>query len=139
MIITLILIALFITSFMLFVFRESDFFGGCSIVTGLTLAVIGMVQIISNCPAVARSTRLELTQRITSLNSTYEILYKEYKENSNSYVFTAIEQYNSDVTRYKVTVETSQMSLKNPWISWFVCHAYKEFSVDAVSYINLEN
>ena len=139
MIITLILITLFIASFVLFVLKEYEFFGGCAIVTGLALVVIGLVQIINNCPAVVRSTKLELTQRIASLNNTYEILYKEYKENSNSYVFTAIEQYNDDVTNYKITVETSQMSLKNPWTSWFVCHAYKDFSVDAVSYIILEN
>ena len=104
MIITLILIALIIVSIILFVVRESDFFGGCAIVTGVVLGVIGLVQIINNCPAVARSTRLELTQKIAYLNNTYEILYKEYKENSNSYVFTAIEQYNSDVNRFKTTV-----------------------------------
>jgi len=44
-------------------------------------------------------------------------------------------EYNEKVKDYKTDIAKSKHRLDNPWINWFVCPVYNEFTGEEVRYI----
>lgn len=96
----------------------------------------GIVGIIKNSSAMNAYKTISLQERIDSINNSKKAL--ENKIESNTYTVLDVSSYNDSVREYKTDVATAQMRLNNPWINIFECSAYKNFDVNAVSYLYVE-
>lgn len=104
------------------------FLGLCSVLFGGLLS--------KNTTLEQTKLSIELTERIESINSSKKSLEKKIE--SSTYTILEINDYNNSVREYKTEVAKAHVTLNNPWINWFECCAYKNFDVDAVSYLFVE-
>ncbi len=106
-----------------------------SFIGGLGLMGCCLFIALCNSPAAHVAARVNYSETVTSLNSTYKLLTQA----EDSYAkYTAIQQYNSEVREFKEDITTTQAHLKNPWINWMCNYEYKNFDANVVSYINIE-
>ena len=101
-------------------------------VFGISLLVCGPVCLIFNSSARCNYVRIWHEQEIQELESTRQIIETIQDDYARS---VAITQYNTRVKEYKEEILVKQHYLNNPWISWFNCREYNNFSADEVSYI----
>lgn len=113
--------------------NDGCIFGGifASVLGLIAVASIGASSIAINGITHSSEVRAHLTEQVEGLNRTYEILTTA---ETDSYTYTAIQQYNAAVAEYKAEVGSNQEKRKNPWINWLTCYVYEEFDVDAVRY-----
>ena len=95
----------------------------------------GVISICNNVPVSHVSARIKYTETVTSLNSTYKLLTQA----EDSYAkYTAIQQYNVEVEKFKTDILSTQHQLKNPWLNWMNNYEYNNFDANVVSYIEVE-
>ena len=100
---------------------------------GVIPFIIMLFMIISaQSPYTKEKARLNYSQTITQLNATIQYIDNISDDYARS---IAVEQYNSDVKKFKQEIAYSKINLKNPWINWFESYVYNEFDIDIVSYI----
>lgn len=96
---------------------------------GLALFICGLISLLNNASSQCYKAKAWYEQQVTQLNNTYETL------TTHAYNPIAIQQYNSEVAEFKGKIIAAQLSLNNPWISWFECKEYKNMSAEAVKYV----
>lgn len=105
---------------------------GIGILGGVFFTVLGLISIFTNCQPSADKKRIELTEKINSLNSTREVLIN--CENSDI-IRLEITSYNNSVSELKSDISQGKITLSNPWINTFTCYVYNEFDPDMVTYL----
>lgn len=107
-----------------------------SILGFIGLCCAGFGGLSKNTTLAQTKLSIELTERVESINSSKKSLEKKIE--SSTYTVLEINDYNNSVRDYKTEVAKAHVTLNNPWINWFECCAYKNFDVDAVSYLFVE-
>lgn len=107
-----------------------------TVVGAFSTLIFGTICICTNCSLNANRVRIEVNDYIDSLNSTRAILEKQI--DSSTYTVIDVASYNDQVRTYKTTIRTQQRALSNPWINWWSCYVYSEYSPDAVSYLYID-
>jgi len=110
-----------------------------SVVVGLGIigvGVMGVGGLVMNNSLTKDTITIELNERIESINNSKKSL--ENKIESKTYTVLEINDYNNSVREYKTEVAQAQKRLDNIWINWMTCSAYRNFDVDAVSYLFVE-
>lgn len=126
------------------VIYEKKYLGEAHLIGSVTIGAIGalgvlvsvIIMIIMNCPTHNQKVRIYCQETINELTTTRQMI-REIKDDYARSV--AITQYNSKVQEFKTEVATNQNYLNNPFINWYVPHAYNEFSVNAIEYITSFN
>lgn len=117
-------------------------FGFVLVLFGVFGGLVSGFMIISECNAQrANEIRNETTQRITYLNAKKEY-FEEYGSKdsfANYYYRFEFDEYNSEVESFKHDLGHHQDLRNSMWTNWFVSDAWNEFSVDDVSYINVND
>lgn len=136
LIIFIVLILIGITLLVYNYFKDND----VCLSVGLTLTffgsiasvALGIIACVTNSYANCQKNRIEYEQKVIQLNNTYRTLIDK-TENFN--IYTAIEQYNTQVAEFKSKIMVNQDFLNNPWTNWLFCKEFKNMDANAVQYI----
>lgn len=116
---------------------ESDWLHYIAIISwtviGFAFTMCSIIAIITHSTLMKDTKRIELTERINSINNTRKAL--EQRIETSTYTVLEINNYNETVKSFKVDLQKEQKALNNPWINWMYCPVYNEFSADQVSYL----
>lgn len=97
-----------------------------------TFVVSGMSALIMQYGTPAKKADLYYSQKIEELTNTYNSLTNA---ETSSARYTAIQQYNEEVNKFKTELIKHQYWLNNVWTNWFVPYTVGNYSAESVSYI----